>query len=77
MLRTVIALFRRWPFLLLIFLAIFDISRAYAIPGLDQAKTITTAATTLNRYVSVTAVSGDTVTVSSIASLNDGVQDTL
>ncbi|MCP5426527.1 MAG: hypothetical protein H6970_15890 [Gammaproteobacteria bacterium] len=72
MLRTVIALFRRWPFLLLIFLAIFDISRAYAIPGLDQAKTITTAATTLNRYVSVTAVSGDTVTVSSIASLNDG-----
>ncbi len=72
MLQMVIFLFRGRSFLLPIFLAIFGISRAYAIPGVDQSLTVFAANTTLNRYVSVTAVSGNTVTVSNIALLNDG-----
>ena len=48
------------------------VSDAYAIPGVDQSLTVTAANTQLNRYAPVTAIAGNTVTVTNIALLNDG-----
>lgn len=43
-----------------------------AAPGIDGSLIITTANTVLNRYTGVNSITGNTVTISDIANLNDG-----
>jgi hypothetical protein len=45
---------------------------ALAAPGVDGNETVAAANTVLNRYSAVTSITGNTVTVSNIAQLNDG-----
>ena len=51
---------------------VLGVSNAYAIPGTDQSLTVTAVNTQLNRYAPVTAISGNTVTVTDITLLNRG-----
>ena len=72
MLRTIIFFFQKRPSFLLICLVVLGVTKAYAIPGVDQSLTVSVASAQLNRYAPVTAVSGNTVTVSNITLLNGG-----
>ncbi len=54
------------------FLIVGPVKTIQAAPGVDGSFTVSVANTILNRYSSVTTVSGNTISVNNISDLNDG-----